>query len=202
MSLAGKIVVIPGAAGIYGRQFSKAFAREGATLVLTAGKAAGLNTVARELALPGERLRLLPADLTDDAAIADFIAAVGGSAGCPDIVVNNAGIYPFGGLLDTSPAMWDEIMAINLKAPFLLTQGFARLMIEKGVKGAIVCIGSGAAHVLRTNGLPYCGSQPRPDWLGKRIGPEPARFGIPLHAVAPRLAVRRRQPALSPPHLP
>ncbi len=155
MSFAGKIVVITGAAGIYGRQFSKAFGREGATLVLTDRKAAGLNALARELALPGERLRLLPADLADDAAIADFVAEVGRSAGCPDIVVNNAGIYPFGGLLDTSSAMWDDIMAINLKAPFLLTQGFARLMIEKSIKGSIVCVSSGAAHVLRINGLAY-----------------------------------------------
>jgi len=198
MSFAGKIVVITGAAGIYGRQFSKAFAREGATLVLTDRKAAGLNTLARELALPGERLRLLAADLTDDAAIADFVAAVGGSAGCPDIVVNNAGIYPFGGLLDTSPAMWDEIMAINLKAPFLLTQGFARLMIEKGVKGAIVCIGSGAAHVLRTNGLAYCVSKRGLDWLVKGMALELARFGIRVNAVEPGLAIGSAQTSFPP----
>ena len=198
MNFAGKIVVITGAAGIYGRQFSKAFAREGATLVLTDRKAAGLNTLARELALPGERLRLLPADLTDDAAIADFVAAVGGSTGCPDIIVNNAGIYPFGGLLDTSPAMWDEIMAINLKAPFLLTQGFARLMIEKGVKGAIVCIGSGAAHVLRTNGLAYCVSKRGLDWLVKGMALELARFGIRVNAVEPGLAIGSAQTSFPP----
>jgi 3-oxoacyl-[acyl-carrier protein] reductase len=184
MSFAAKTVVITGAAGIYGRQFSRAFAREGARLVLTDRKSAGLNALARELALPADRVRLIPADLTE-ASVAGFIAATG----CPDIVVCNAGIYPFGGLLDTSTAMWDEIMAVNLKAPFLLTQGFARKMIDNGVKGSFVCIGSGAAHVLRTNGLAYCVSKRGLDWLVKGMALELARWGIRVNAVEPGLAV-------------
>jgi 3-oxoacyl-[acyl-carrier protein] reductase len=189
MSFAGKTVVITGAAGIYGRQFSKAFAREGATVVLTDRKPAALNALARELALPADRLRLHTADLTDEAAIAAFIAEIGAAIGSPDIVVNNAGVYPFGGLLDTSAAMWDDIMAINLKAPFLLTQGFARLMIDRGVKGSFVCISSGAAHVLRTNGLAYCISKRGLDWLVKGMALELAHWGIRVNAVEPGLAV-------------
>jgi 3-oxoacyl-[acyl-carrier protein] reductase len=189
MSFAGKIVVITGAGGIYGRQFSKAFAREGARLVLTDRKAAGLTALSRELALPADRLHLHAADLTDEAAIAAFIAGTVDAVGTPDIVVCNAGIYPFGGLLDTSGALWDDIMAINLKAPFLLTQGFARLMIERGVKGSFVCIGSGAAHVLRTNGLAYCVSKRGLDWLVKGMALELAHWGIRVNAVEPGLAV-------------
>src|SRR5258708_12861477 len=177
MSFAAKTVVITGAAGIYGRQFAKAFAREGARLVLTDRKPGGLNAVGRELALPADRVRLVPADLTDETSIAAFIAA----AGCPDIVVCNAGIYPFGGLLDTSAAMWDEIMAVNLKAPFLLTQGFARKMIDAGVKGSFVCIGAGAAHVLRTNALPYCVSQPGPDSRVNATPPHPPPRATRVH---------------------
>ena len=189
MSVTGKTVVITGAVGIYGRQFSKAFAREGARLVLTDRKLAGLTALGHELALPAKRLHLLPADLTDEAAIAAFIAATADAVGCPDIVICNAGIYPFGGLLDTSAALWDEIMAINLKAPFLLTQGFARLMIDRGVKGSFVCIGSGAAHVLRTNGIAYCVSKRGLDWLVKGMALELAHWGIRVNAVEPGLAV-------------
>src|SRR5260370_28542727 len=107
MSFAAKTVVITGAAGIYGRQFSKAFAREGARLVLTDRKPAGLNALARELALPADRVRLIPADLTDEASIASFIAA----AGRPHILVCNAGTHPFRGLPDTSPPNADQIHA-------------------------------------------------------------------------------------------
>jgi 3-oxoacyl-[acyl-carrier protein] reductase len=185
MDFTGKRVVITGAAGIYGRQFSRAFARAGANLVLTDAKAAGLNALARELALPADRLRLHAADLTDETAIAALVA----NAGCADIVICNAGIYPFGGLLDTSAALWDEIMAVNLRAPFLLTQGFAGLMIDSGVKGSIVCIGSGAAHVLRTNGLAYCVSKRGLDWLVKGMALELAHWGIRVNSVEPGLAV-------------
>jgi 3-oxoacyl-[acyl-carrier protein] reductase len=80
-------------------------------------------------------------------------------------------------------------MAINLKAPFLLTQGFAKLMIEHGVKGSFVCIGSGAAHVLRTNGLAYCVSKRGLDWLVKGMALELAYWGIRVNAVEPGLAV-------------
>ncbi len=198
MSFTGKIVVITGAGGIYGRQFSKAFAREGARLVLTDRKAAGLTALSRELALPADRLHLHVADLTDEAAIAAFITGTADAVGCPDIVICNAGIYPFGGLLDTSGALWDDIMAINLKAPFLLTQGFARLMIDRGVKGSFVCIGSGAAHVLRTNGLAYCVSKRGLDWLVKGMALELARFGIRVNAVEPGLAIGSAQTSFPP----
>ena len=189
MSFTGKIVVITGAGGIYGRQFAKAFAREGARLVLTDRKAAGLTALSRELNLPAERLHLHVADLADEAAVAGFVTGTADAVGVPDVVVCNAGIYPFGGLLDTSGALWDDIMAINLKAPFLLTQGFAKPMIERGVKGSFVCIGSGAAHVLRTNGLAYCVSKRGLDWLVKGMALELAYWGIRVNAVEPGLAV-------------
>jgi 3-oxoacyl-[acyl-carrier protein] reductase len=189
MDFTDKTVVITGAGGIYGRQFSKAFARAGARLVLTDRKLAGLTALSRELALPAERLHLHAADLTDDAAIAGLVAKTAEAVGCPDIVVCNAGIYPFGGLLDTSGALWDDIMAVNLKAPFLLTQGFAKLMIDNSVKGSFVCIGSGAAHVLRTNGLAYCVSKRGLDWLVKGMALELAHWGIRVNAVEPGLAV-------------
>jgi 3-oxoacyl-[acyl-carrier protein] reductase len=189
VSVKDKLVVITGAAGIYGRQFTKAFARDGARLVLTDRKLAPLQALARGLDLAKDRVHLRAVDLTDAAAIAAFVAELGGAVGCPDILVNNAGIYPFGGLFDTTAAQWDEIMAVNLRAPFLLTQGIARLMIERGVKGSIVCIGSGAGRVLRTNGLAYCASKRALDWLVQGMALELAHDGIRVNAVEPALAV-------------
>jgi 3-oxoacyl-[acyl-carrier protein] reductase len=189
MSVRDRLAVVTGAAGIYGRQFARAFAREGARLVLTDRKLASLRAIASELDLNMNRTHLLAADLSDEEAIANFIVKTVAGPGVPDILVNNAGIYPFGGLFDTTGAAWDEIMAVNLKAPFLLTQGFARLMIERGIKGSIVCIGSGAAHVLRTNGLAYCASKRALDWLVKGMALELAPHGIRVNAVEPALAV-------------
>jgi 3-oxoacyl-[acyl-carrier protein] reductase len=198
MSVKDRLAVITGAAGIYGRQLSAAFARGGARLVLTDRKLSPLQALARELGAPADRLHLHAVDLRDEQAVAEFIVGIAATAGCPDILVNNAGIYPFGGLFDTSAAQWDEIMGINLKAPFLLSQGFAKLMIDQGVKGSIVCIGSGAAHVLRTNGLAYCTSKRGLDWLVKGMALELARYGIRVNSVEPALAVGK-DPARFPP---
>ena len=61
--------------------------------------------------------------------------AVGKAWGAPDIVINNAGVYPSGFLIDIDAAEWDRIFDINLRAPFLVARGFAKLMIAGKVQG-------------------------------------------------------------------
>jgi 3-oxoacyl-[acyl-carrier protein] reductase len=107
----------------------------------------------------------------------------------PDVVVNNAGIYPFGGLFDTPVEMWDRIMHVNLRAPFLITRTLAEAMIAARKKGAFIFIGSGAGQILRTNGLAYCTSKRGLEWLMKGIALELAPHGIRANLVAPGLAL-------------
>ncbi len=185
MRFTDKTVLVTGAAGIYGQQIARAFAHEGARLLLTDRRKPSLE----EYGAARDRIRFLETDLGDAAAIASLLATLERDGVCPDILVNNAGIYPFGGLFDTDAGQWDEIMSVNLRAPFLLTQGIAGRMIERGIKGAIICIGSGAAHVLRTNGLAYCVSKRGLDWLVKGMALELAHHGIRVNSVEPALAV-------------
>lgn len=183
---AGKSVVVTGAAGIYGRQLAAAFAGAGARLFLTDRDAAGLGAACADLA--AAEFRSAAADLTDAEEIAALCREIL-AGGVPDIVVNNAGIYPFGGLFDTPVAMWDRIMAVNLRAPFLLTRILAEAMIAAERPGNFVFIGSGAANVLRTNGLAYCTSKRGLEWLMKGIALELAPHGIRVNMVAPGLAL-------------
>ena len=182
---AGKLVVVTGAAGIYGSQLAENFAAAGARLTLTDRDAAGLAAVRARL---GTETLTVPADLADPDEIAALCREVI-DFGVPDIVVNNAGIYPFGGLFDTPVEMWDRIMHVNLRAPFLITKAFAEAMIGAQKKGAFVFIGSGAGHVLRTNGLAYCTSKRGLEWLMKGIALELAPHGIRANLVAPGLAL-------------
>src|SRR3954471_13651291 len=151
----GQGVVVTGALGIYGTWIADAFARAGARLCLTDRDAAGLAQRLRE-AGAAEGSFVHAADLTDDAALGGLMAAIGERWGAADIVINNAGIYPSGFLLDIDAAEWDRILDINLRAPFLVSRGFARAMIEAGVKGSIVNISPGAAHKMRPSVVPYC----------------------------------------------
>src|SRR5580692_3288496 len=145
---AGKAVVITGAAGIYGAQLAENFAAAQVRLFLTDRDATGLAAVRARL--DGASVTSATAELTDPCSIAVLCQRILDWS-VPDVVVNNAGIYPFGGLFDTPVEMWDRIMDVNLRAPFLITQALAQAMIAAQQKGAFIFIGSGAGQMLRTN---------------------------------------------------
>jgi len=182
-------VVITGAAGVFGSEVSRGFAEAGATLCLSDFREDALRALAGELGLPPHRILIHPTDLTRDDSIRDLVEMVSRAWGAPDVVVNNAGIYPFGGLLEIDAELWDRVMATNLRAPFLLTQAFARAMMEEGVKGAFVNVSSGAADNLRTNGVPYCVSKRGLEWLSKGFALDLASEGIRVNCVRPGFAV-------------
>jgi 3-oxoacyl-[acyl-carrier protein] reductase len=185
----GRKVVITGAAGVYGSELCHAFAQAGATLCVSDLRGDALATLVRDMALPKNRLLVHVTDLTSDASIRDLLNTVTNEWRAPDIVVNNAGIYPFGGLLDIDVEFWDRVMATNLRAPFLVMQGFAKAMISERVKGCFVNVTSGAAEILRTNGVPYCVSKRGLEYLSKGFALDLAREGIRVNCVRPGFAV-------------
>jgi len=181
----GRKVLITGAAGVYGTELSRAFADAGAILCLSDLRADALVALTRELALPEERLVTHVTDLMSDSSIRDLIETVAAKWRCPEVVINNAGIYPFGGLLEIDAEFWDRVMATNLRAPFLIMQGFAKAMIAQEVKGCFVNITSGAAEMLRTNGVPYCVSKRALEYLSKGFALDLAKDGIRVNCVRP-----------------
>ena len=110
MQFRDKKVVITGAAGVYGRGLATAFANAGARLALSDIRRDALEEVKRGLRLPDSRVLLHATELTDAASIADLVTTVVRLWGAPDVVVNNAGIYPFQGLLETDAAAWDRVV--------------------------------------------------------------------------------------------
>jgi 3-oxoacyl-[acyl-carrier protein] reductase len=187
MEFKDKKVVVTGAAGIYGGWIATAFARQGARLCLSdmrqdklAQFAGGLDTA--ETLLHGT-------DLTDSAAIADLAALIGREWGAPDIVVNNAGVYPrTGPLIDLDEREFDRIMSVNVRAPFLVTRDLARLMVARGQGGAVVNIGSGAARQMPTGSVTYCMSKTALERLSKGQALELAPHGIRVNVVEPGFA--------------
>ncbi|WLE00648.1 glucose 1-dehydrogenase (plasmid) [Agrobacterium leguminum] len=182
----GKKVIVTGAGGIIGGWIARAFAHEGAHVCLTDVDEARLASVKAEL--QGDGHVAVPADLADAASIGAFVQTLSETWGAPDILVNNAGIYPSGFLLDISVEDWDRIMGINLRAPFLLSQLFAKQMIAAGKGGSIVNISSGAARKMRSTVVPYCTSKTALDRLTKGLGLELAEYGIRVNAVEPGFA--------------
>ena len=188
MTFQNKTVVVTGAAGVFGRWICAAFAREGARLCLSDQRMDGLESLRDELGLDDGRALLHATQLTDEASIVDLAAKVKSKWGAADIVVNNAGVYPHEGLLDLPVAEWDRIFDVNLRAPFIVSREFARLMIEGKRAGSIVNISSGAARQMRNGSVPYCTSKTALERLTKGFALELAPYGIRVNVVEPGFA--------------
>ena len=198
MSFKGKRVVVTGACGVHGSWIAAAFAREGATLCLSDRRAEDLAATAAKIA-PGALTHAT--ELMDESSIRDLARLVGETWGAPDIVVNNAGIYPRGLLLDIDVAEWDRIMDINVRAPFIVTRELARLMIAKQVRGNFVTISSGAARSMRNGSVPYCTSKTAVERLSKGLALELAEHGIRVNVVEPGFATGSVVSAISQGHV-
>jgi 3-oxoacyl-[acyl-carrier protein] reductase len=189
MQFAGKKVVVTGAAGIFGGWIAKAFADEGAILCLSDLRGDRLPGVAAGLGLDPARTVLHTTDLTDAGSITDLALALAAEWGAPDIVINCAGVYPRTGvLIDLDPAEFDRIMAVNVRAPFLMVQAMARLMIAQRVEGCFVNIGSGAARQMPTGSVTYCMSKTALERLSKGQALELAPHRIRVNVVEPGFA--------------
>ncbi len=186
MNFTGKKVVLTGASGVFGRWFAQAFANAGAELCLTDQEGTDFDALIRSL--QGKGHFGLGADLTNAAAVEQLAQKVEQKWGAPDYVVNNAGVYPRGLLLDIDVTEWDRILDLNLRAPFLVTREMAIRMIAANRKGAIVNISSGAARAMRNGSVPYCTSKTALERLSKGFALELATYGIRVNVVEPGFA--------------
>jgi 3-oxoacyl-[acyl-carrier protein] reductase len=185
---AGHKVVLTGACGVIGRWIAECFAEVGARLCLSDQRGDALAALADELSVVGDGGIVHETNLSDSESIDDLVARVEKAWGAPDIVINNAGVYPSGFLIDIDVNEWDRIFDTNLRAPFLVSRGFAKLMIARNVKGNIINISSGAARRMRRTVVPYCTSKTALDRLTKGFAIELAEFGIRVNAVEPGFA--------------
>lgn len=148
--IAGRVSVITGGGTGIGRATALLFADAGAPVVLASRKVDNLEKVAAEVRERGGRALVVPTDVRDPAQCQALIDATIREHGRIDILVNNAGgshSYP---LESWTVDAWENMLALNLRSVFLLSQAAAQHMIEQG-RGAIVNISSGASQL----GLPY-----------------------------------------------
>ncbi|MGC3939555.1 SDR family NAD(P)-dependent oxidoreductase [Roseobacter sp. EG26] len=185
----GRKVVITGAAGIMGRALAEHFVQAGAEVCSTDLSTQGLSGFA------------VAADLMTDVGNDALLNAVATRWGAPDVVVNNAAIYPSSFLLDMDVSDWDQIMALNLRAPFVLMRGFAHQMIRAGQGGAFINISSGAARKMRRTAVTYCMSKSALDRMTKGFALELAEYGIRVNCLEPGFAAGSSVSALSQEHI-
>lgn len=135
--LAGKVAVVTGAGssgpGVgTGKAISVLFAREGAQVVLVDKFEDRAKDTLALVEAEGAEAAVVTVDLSDIGAGERVIGAAVTAFGGVDILVNNAAIPSSTGILDTTPALYTQILAVNLTAPFMLTKAVLPVMIERG----------------------------------------------------------------------
>ena len=143
-SLEGKIAVVTGGTQGLGAAVATLFARRGARGIVICGRSeergrAKAAAIGRET---GCRVEFVRADLGQVGDCLNVVDAADRTFGRVDALVNAAGNTDRGTILDTSPETFDDLFAVNTRAPFFLTQGVVKLMRREGTRGTIVNISS------------------------------------------------------------
>ncbi len=184
--LAGRAALITGAAGGIGLGCAQAFAAEGCDLVLLDVDEGRVSAAARDLAAAsGRRVHALACDLADADAAREAVTKACALLGRIDVLVNNAGILAPGDILDAELEDFDRVLAVNLRAPFVVGQAVARHMVEAKIKGAIINMSSINAVLAIPNQIAYVASKGGIAQLTKAMALGLAPHGIRVNAIGP-----------------
>ncbi|MFF4249896.1 SDR family oxidoreductase [Streptomyces sp. NPDC001663] len=154
-----KVVLVNGGSQGVGAAVARAAVREGAIVAVTGRRPAPGEALVTELTAAGGKAMFVRADLSDAeqarTAAGDVVAAYGRI----DCLVNSAGLTSRGTLLDTTPELFDQHIAINLKAPFFAMQAAVADMVSRKAPGTIVNIITSSAHGGQPFLAPYVASK-------------------------------------------
>ncbi len=184
MRLSNKIAIVTGGARGIGLAVARAFAREGAAVVIADVNFDGAKQSADAIAATGARTLPLAVNVADPASVQAMIADVLKAYGRIDILMNNAGVGGNTPFLETSLEDWNRIVSINLTGAFLVAQGVAREMV-KGGGGKIVNIASLSGQRGANGRAAYGSAKAGLELLTKVMAVELAQHNINVNNIAP-----------------
>ncbi len=182
--LRDKVALVTGAGGGIGTAISTRLAEEGCRLCLLDIDGAAAERTAAAVTAAGGSAHVQVADIGDHDAVMAAVAAHEAAAGPLDILVNNAGWDRFRPFLETDPALWDKIIAINLRGPINLHHAVLPGMAERGA-GRVITIASDAGRVGSSGEAVYSACKGGIIAFTKTIAREMARSGVLANVVCP-----------------
>jgi NAD(P)-dependent dehydrogenase (short-subunit alcohol dehydrogenase family) len=181
--LEGRVALVTGATRGIGRAIAHELAAGGAVVVVAGRSEADVDRVVAELKERGHRAHGVLLDVAErtqiDAAVADCVRELGRL----DVVVNNAGVSTERGLETETPDGWDETVAVNLTAPFLLARA-ARAPLRRSA-GCIVNVGSALGLAAVRDATAYGATKAGLHHLTRQLALELAPDGVRVNCVAP-----------------
>lgn len=179
--LTGKTALVTGATGGIGAEIARALHGAGAHVVLSGTREAVLADLATEL---GGRTSVVPANLSDSAAVDGLIGLAEAAAGQVDILVANAGITRDGLLLRMKDDDWEQVLKVNLESYFRLSRAALRGMMKRRF-GRIIGITSVVGVMGNPGQANYAASKAGMIGFSKSLAQEVATRGVTVNCVAP-----------------
>ena len=182
--LKGTSALVTGGGGAIGRAICLRLAEEGCSVGVFDKNGAGAADTAKAIEAAGGRARAVPVDITDHEAVLAAVVEFEKAVAPTDILVNAAGWDRVGPFLDSEPALWDTLLAINLRGPLSVHQAVARGMVARG-RGRIVNISSDAGRVGSSGEAVYAACKGGIIAFSKTLARELAPARINVNVVCP-----------------
>jgi NAD(P)-dependent dehydrogenase (short-subunit alcohol dehydrogenase family) len=182
METNNKVAIVTGARQGIGQGIALALARVGYSVVVSDINGADCQKVVAEIEKNGGRGLAIECDVSQKEAVDQLISQTVKELGGLDVMVNNAGIFPFVPFLEMTEDNWDKVIDVNLKSVFLCSQAAAKIMRDGG---RIINISSIASVVGFVGLAHYCASKGGINALIRVLALELANKKITVNAVAP-----------------
>lgn len=184
MDRTGQVVLITGAGRGIGRAIALTLARNGLRCALTARTPQGVEETAALVRAVGGTAHVIVADLIDPAAPEAIVAETVRHYGALDILINNAGLLLVKPFEETTLEEFDQLIAVNLRAPFALTK-VALPHLAASSAGAVINLSSAAGKRFYPGQSVYCATKHGLLGLNKVLAAELRNKGIRVHAICP-----------------
>lgn len=184
-SIRGCTALITGGSRGIGFAIAELFADEGAEVVLVARKQQSLDEAAAAIRARGGKAHAIASHMGKSEDIQSLVATLDERGLAIDILVNNAGISPphVESFADTPESLWDKIMDVNLKGPFLLSSAIGKRMVARG-KGSIVNISTTSALMSQPEIGAYCVSKAALNSMTRCFAREFGPHGVRVNAIS------------------
>ena len=180
----GKIAIVTGGTQGLGEAVADLFAARGAKGLVICGRNADKGrAVAARISARGCKTEFVQADLAKVEDCRKVVAKADAVFGRVDVLVNVAGMTDRGTIWDTSPELFDQMFAVNVRGPFFLMQDSVKIMRRENIRGSVVNILSMSAHGGQSFITAYCGSKGALATLTKNIAFSVMRDGIRVNGL-------------------
>ena len=179
-------VIISGGLGDIGRAVAWEFARQGASIAIGDMRPpAEADGLLMELGQQKVRCHYQQVDVANAKAVRDWVSEVENRLDVPSIIIANAAIVTLAGIHEVTPEQWSRELSVNLDGAFYLTQNATARLLDRGLPGRVVFVGSWAAHAVHMNLPAYCVSKAGLRMLCQCMALELAPHNILVNEIAP-----------------